>query len=137
VSEQVKCPLHWSWISVLPKCSVSFSLVFIWPNHVTFGLVNTAIWVIIAVCTVWREDILGTYPKVFKATISFKMSTHLQYNSAPTEQIWWKLLLGTSIKICPEKSSLVKTEQIYHAIYLETWTHFYNCCELSTTVGQI
>jgi hypothetical protein len=38
-------------------------------------------------------------------------------NLAPTAQISWKFILGTSIKICWEKSSLVKIGQKYHTLH--------------------
>jgi len=41
-------------------------------------------------------------------------------NSVPTEQIFMKVYVGDFYKNLPRKIKFVKTEQKYHAIYMET-----------------
>jgi hypothetical protein len=126
--------LHWSWISILPKFSVPFSFLCIWQNHITFGLVNTAIWVIPVVCKVWREDILGTYAEVFKATISFIMSIHLHGQLSSHWENFHEILYWGLLQKFAQKNQVWLKES--KNIMQFTWRHehiFYNNSEVSFT----
>ena len=94
------------------------------PPHVP--TITTALSSVLFICTSIQVAILGAFPKLRKATMSFVMSVRPHGTpQLPLAGVSWNLIFEDFSKICRENSSLIKIGQEWRALYMETDTIFF------------